>query len=198
MQIIISFITALFLMCTSFITALPHTLMLDSQTPEQTITDVEEVLALYQEIAAQNEDIRLLHMNKYESPGLKYRLANLVYCIFVGTIWPGMPGSPEKLTADDLAGATAEYYREGKTLVISLVPDLDENYGAAGDRLIGNPYGYVAIYSARYVQPSHARIVVDTESGKIVAADYVLTVEMWNVNPVRINPIVEKRIYKLP
>ena len=158
MQAIISFFTALFLMTTSFFTALPHTFMLDSQTPEQTITDVEEVLALYQEYAAKNEGIKLRYGKT----------------LFVGTVMEGMPGNLDLLTADDLVSAKAEYYRDGKTLVIYLDPKLEPQ---AVMNVIGIEFGTLFEEELfKEIIQANGKICVDTSSGKIVAANYYMVV----------------------
>ena len=156
MQAIVSFFTALFLMATSFFTALPHTFRLDSRTPERTVTSVEEVLSLYQEIAAKNKDIKLRSGS----------------ALFVGAVEQGMPGDPAAITANDLADARAEYYRDGMTLVLTLVPQLDEHPKEVIERIFGFPLdALLTTYMVEYGQ-AYASIVVDVKSGKIVAADY--------------------------
>jgi len=181
MQAVITLFTALFLMVSSFFTALPHTFLLDRQTPEQTITDVEEVLALYQEYAAKNEGIRLRATLTPVSPSFSTNL--LASAVFIGVydgavpsigfVWKGMPGEPENITADDLSSAEAAYYRGGKTLVITLVPKLDENADAALDRVVGFMLDDVDIE----YQQAKVEICVNAANGKIVAANYSATVK---------------------
>jgi len=195
MQRLTAIFAALFLMASSFFVALPHTAFLGWQTPERTITDTAEVLALYREAAKNNSDIqlRLKSTPDYSSLGFIERTqASILYYLLLpehllaGAVIYGLPGNPSAIRAGDLRSAKAEYYRNGRTLLITLEPRLEKFSNTSqtpapilkrtmGDLIGGLDLAAGLVGSNAYrgeVQQSRIKIVINTQSGKIVAADF--------------------------
>ena len=207
MQRFIAIVTALFLMVSSFFVALPHTFMLDSKTPETTVTDKAQVLKLYKQAAKDNEDLRL---RKKITPDPFLEASGLL-----GTVVHGLPGNPGAIKKSDLRSAKAEYYEGGKTLVITLEPKLetfsskDKVIAPITARTMDNS---VIVFLAGLselsglegeIRQASIEIVVDTNSGKVVAAQCTIEIYMQVVidlpdaEPVSADAIIKEEI-KLP
>ena len=195
MQRVTAIFAALFLMATSFFVSLPHTAFLNWQTPERTVTDTAEVLALYSEAAKNNSDIqlRLKSTPDYSAQDFFERTqANILFYLLLpehllaGAVTYGLPGNPSAIRASDLRSAKAEYYRNGRILVITLEPKLEKFDNTSqtpapilkrtmGEIISGMDLavGLVGLNAYRgEVKQSRIEIVVNTQSGKIVAADF--------------------------
>ncbi|MDR1733428.1 MAG: hypothetical protein LBR73_00880 [Oscillospiraceae bacterium] len=102
----------------------------------QTIEDIPQVLAIYQDIAAKNTDTRFSVENSkpvVEFSGTNWNntmsvTATMILKAFVKggvkeqeTI-AGVPGLPAQILASDIAYAKAVYYDNGKEVVLTIVP----------------------------------------------------------------------------
>lgn len=191
MQKIISFTTALLIVISGFCIALPHTFMLNSQKPGESVTDIDEVIALYKEVAAANTETKFRDKIAVGLESQNAILNSIVAASFRDwqdpiEITDGLFENCGLLVADDLVSAKAEYYRGGKTAVITLVPKeaafnqdqtelpsfdhtiypLLEGMSDALLSVMGEDASLLGALKSPFVQ-----VVVDTKTKQIVAAD---------------------------
>jgi len=202
MQSFLALFTSFFMMFGAFFTGLPHAIK-SWDKPTQTITEPAKVLALYKDIAAKNGNTEL--RERMQASDLIYGRESPLYSLmenwaragmfFINPqrkVIKGVPGSPGKLTVADLASAKAEYFNNGKTVVITLKlkDQLDSSGGSSSNRAVANGIGSISqqsfeslkIQVARLgytmknatVKYQNASIVVhaDAASGKIAKANF--------------------------
>jgi hypothetical protein len=152
-----AFLSALFIMFSGLFPSLPHTLRA-RQTPERTITETTRVLALYQDVAAQNANtkfraqIKMLHSTGGDPKTLSGNatkvldassklLYNMIAWkeVVAGHAVKGIAGDARKLAAADLKSAKANYYANGKTLELTL--QLKDQAGDSKRKAVANAMG---------------------------------------------------------
>jgi len=200
---IAALITSFFLMITSFFGGLGNSTM---GSPSQTVTDSAKVLALYKDIAAKNTNTQF---RQRLSAGDLVDGRNDLFAVIAKTwakagmffinprfseVTKGLPGTPSALTAADIRNAKAEYYGNGKTVVITFtLPEQVDRPGSVGGsvtRAMGNSisqdeFASLKVQVARLgftlksasVTYKNAKVMIraDVATGKIVKADISYT-----------------------
>jgi len=173
--------------------------------PGEVVTDRAAVIAIYREIAAQNPNIELrenIRITDYPSiplvpMGTVRTAVNLAFA-FSNTTRDGMPGNPAAIAVGDLRLARAEYFNNGRTVVITLEPNAqtDGFNGQANAGPVGRTIGVLGtqvqgilgvlaglpglglgadvmstLVRVRYVNPT-VTIRADTRTGRILSAEY--------------------------
>ena len=201
MQQFMAFFTALFLMINGFFAALPHTVPVALSKPGTTVSDTEKVLKVYKDIAAKNNDLQTRTTVKGEYPNfswLESLRAKFTTQILnpigtgVGHVMLGVPSSYSAMKASDLKSAKAEYYNNGKTVVITLSPKLESfteatktpapiatrAFGPLVDGIVtGLELSQTMFGATSYkgeFQVAEIKLVADAKTGKIVSADFNL------------------------
>lgn len=203
MQSIAAFFTAMFMMIGAFFGGLSNAILVWDK-PTQTITNTAQVLTLYKTYAAKNTETEF--RERLDSDDLVDGRTDLfsrfinawaqaaIHIINprVAEVVKGVPGTPKDLKAGDITAAKAEYYHNGKTLVITLrlLEQVDTYNGKSSSQAVTRGLGNISDMSFNSVKVQVARlgytlksatmtysnasitIRVDVESGKIVKADY--------------------------
>jgi len=197
-------ITSFFLMITGFFAGLPNTVV---GKPTQTVTDSAKVLALYKDIAAKNTNTQFRERiaagdlvdgrdDVFARVAKNWAKAGMFFInprFFEVT--RGLPGNPNALTTGDIRNAKAEYYNNGKTVVISftLPEQVDRSDGGSNNQSVARAIGSISKEEFASLKVQVARlgftmksatityknasvmIRADVASGKIVKANIVYT-----------------------
>jgi len=169
------FITVMagWLIVSGFFIGLPNMIM-PWDKPGEIITDTAEVLELFQEIAAKNEDTLLMDRFKIEYDGF-------FSVEFVCDIIKGVPGAPQELAVADIASAKAEYYHGGRTVMVTITP-VEQSF-ASGDIDIDGPL--VRFFGEWVGQPDHWFVDLPQENWTLQSRDSIITLRA-DVNSGRI------------
>lgn len=203
MQNIVALFTSMFLAVSAFFAGLPHAIYAWDK-PGQTVTDTAAVLALYKDVAGKNTETRFREKLNYGDlvDGRTDFLAQYaaawarVGMFFINPnfykVADGMPGDPASLKTSDLLNARAEYYHDGKTIVITFdLPDQIDKTNAKSNnqsvaRAVGSftdaefvsvkvqvaKLGYTLKSATLTYSDAHVMIRADVATGKIVKASF--------------------------
>jgi len=207
MQIVISIITAIFTFIAGLFTTLPH-IVLPWAQPGTVIEDRAEVLAIYRDIAAKNTDTELvqsLRITEYPNiPGANSIAVQTAIDLAFGLadgVQRGLPGNPASIVPNDLKSARAEYFNNGRTVVITLVPneqtdgfDGQANAGPVGRTVgvmgsqaqgvlnalsgFGLPLNLLSSVLRLHYQNPSVVVRADARTGAVISADYNYTFVM--------------------
>lgn len=203
MQKFLGIFTALFLAISGFFAGIP-TMINFWDKPGETITDTAKVLALYKDIAAKNKETQFrktiqakdLIAGRNDPAASAIAATAKVGMFFINPQFPevfkGVPGKPASITAADIKSAKAEYYRNGKIVVINieLKEQLDKSNGkstnqsvttAIGGSISSDSFTSMKVQVARLgytLKESSVKyngsimVRADTQTGKITAANF--------------------------
>ena len=186
MQRVLVTIMGVWVMVSGFFTGLPNMIM-PWDKPGQVVEDTAAVLELYQDIAQKNGDTQLRDRFKIadavyagDAEGMRHPFWDAIDSFFGVefdcSILMGLPGSPAKLRAADIASAKAEYYHNGKTVEITIIPrgETIESLALFFGDFLNDPSGwFVEVPKDNWtLEGRNPEIVVraDVASGKIKKA----------------------------
>jgi len=177
-------------------------IVLPGARPNRVVENPAEVIAIYQEIAAANSGIELRESRRITEypaiPGFDntaIRTAIDLAFLLSNTTHNGMPGNPAAIVPADLQSARAEFFNNGRTVVITLVPhpqtdgfDGQANAGPVGRTIgvmgaqvqgilgalsgFGLPLNVLNNVVRVHYQNPQVTIRADANSGRIISADF--------------------------
>lgn len=198
----LSIFTALFMAISSFFAGIPYAVR-SWDKPGETITDPVKVLALYKDVAAKNKDTQFREKIKADElivgrndPAMNaIAAAARVGMFFINPqfskTYKGVPGKPNSISVADIKSAKAEYFHNGKTLVINIVlkEQIDKTNGKSNNQAVATAIGSITTEEFASLKVQVARlgytmkeasvkyngsimVRADAKTGKIVAANF--------------------------